>query len=1070
MARILSSLEILLSVVSSLLLVCCIALIVVSWISLKPEGAADPAVLSGQMVITEGAVFSEELKNSSSLEFKSLAFDVQNLVSEAFSHSELQHLFKSCQVLYFSQGSVVVNFDLWFNQLMNVKEAQQQLKAGLQKVVATGLEIDTNSIQITEKQDETTAAPTTITPTTEKPYETTAAPTTITPTTEKPYETTAALTTFTPTTVSTGTCLPYEMLCADKSMCVLTSRFCDGVDDCPDASDEDAALCATVCDGQFVLRGPSGSFSSYDASETNSSSSGSNICRWIIRVDQGLSVKINIQQFETEENSNRLRFYDGVGAEKHLTGDFSGSALPRTVWLLTNQSTVEFILNDVNNLSGFNATYSATNISNLSDEQKLTCTFEQGMCFWRQLQDDDDGNWIRTSGSTFPPLSGPSADHTLGNSSGFYIVTMMSPGQWRRSYRIHSLPLTPPTGPMCLSFWYHMFGEDVHRLNVLLQTATPSPAETLVFRKDGNYGDNWNYGQVALNLTTETTVVFEALKNGGMWNDIALDDITLTSDACGPTPPEPTNVPPPTPVPPIPADCGGPVDLWEPNSTFSSPNYPQSYGSEATCQWTLHTKEGQNIQLHFLNFDIQSYEDFVEVRDGTGPNSILLAVLTGSDGLAQDLFSTTNQMTVFFFMNRANDGRGFRANFTSGVNLGSPAPCAVGEFQCQTGSCIQGNKQCDATVDCPDASDEADCVMLPVNSSSHLQFQIDSSLHSVCADTWTPHLSVFTCQYLGYRYGEATQLPALPQNSSFANIRVTSNRTLETSVSETCSSDKVISLNCDNQPCGVRLVPNDKMETDQSAVRIPGHGLTRVVGGADAAKGAWPWIVSLHWMGTYQCGASLIGRDWLLTAAHCVYGKNNMQYWSAVSGLHSQSDSYSSDVQTSQIDRIIINKHYNRQTKQADIALMHLQQPVNITPSVQPVCLPPEGQDFTPGRKCFIAGWGKDAENGSRPNILQEAEVPLVAQDQCQMRLPEYTITSSMLCAGYPEGGIDTCQGDSGGPLMCLDDGHWTVIGVASFGVGCGRPHRPGAYARVSAFTSWIAQTRRSSSSSFSFS
>lgn len=47
-----------------------------------------------------------------------------------------------------------------------------------------------------------------------------------------------------------------------------------------------------------------------------------------------------------------------------------------------------------------------------------------------------------------------------------------------------------------------MFGEDVHRLHVLLlQTAV-----TLVFQKEGNYGDSWNYGQVTLALTTDTTV------------------------------------------------------------------------------------------------------------------------------------------------------------------------------------------------------------------------------------------------------------------------------------------------------------------------------------------------------------------------------------------------------------------------------------------------------------------------------------------------------------------------------------------------------------------------------------
>uniref|UniRef100_A0A8C8D9G9 Transmembrane serine protease 15 n=1 Tax=Oncorhynchus tshawytscha TaxID=74940 RepID=A0A8C8D9G9_ONCTS len=816
-----------------------------------------------------------------------------------------------------------------------------------------------------------------------------------------PYD----LTTYQPTSSTKLTTTPH-LSTTSSLVPFLKMFFCDGVDNCPDGSDENHTLCATKCDGQFLLLGPTGSFHSENFPLPYNNGM---ICHWVIRVQKGLAIKMNFHSFDTEEEIDTLSLYEGTGQGKNLTCKY--------ITLLSKYNKLEGRLQYDLGLCEMAVTVF---LSVLSDEERLSCSFEEGLCFWRQ-EPEDEGDWIRTNTPTFPPFTGPNFDHTFGNQSGYYIVTPGSPGQWEKNFKIRSLRLAHSKEPMCLKFWYHMYGENVHRLRVLVERRSTSlvreASVIVVFQKEGNYGDNWNFGQVTLSSTADATVVFEAQKKGGMKNDIALDDISLTNGPCGADPPDPTVVPTPTTPPPIPSDCGGPFDLWEPNSTFSSPNYPHSYGNKASCLWTLHAREGWNILLHFLDFDVESTYDMVEVRDGAGPQSELLGVFTGTDATFPDVISTANQITVLFFTDSTGYGRGFRANFTSGLALGMPKPCVTGQYRCQSGECISNVSVCNGQPDCADSSDEADCV--DSTSVRHLQLQVQTTRYTTCGQHWNSQLSHFMCRYLA---------------------------------------------------CGVRMVSQKMDRSGSTELRREEKGeeeseesrTVRVVGGTDSRKGAWPWMVSLYFRGRHVCGATLIDNEWLVTAAHCVYGKNiHLSNWEAVLGLHSQDSVDVLPSQTRKVDHIIMNKHYNRRTKDADIAMMHLQTNVNFTDNIQPICLPGSGQQFEAGMKCFITGWGAEVEQGTSANVLQQAVLPLVSRSECQKLLPEYNITARMVCAGYSEGGVDSCQGDSGGPLMCEEDGHWVQVGVISFGVGCGRPQRPGVYALVSQFTDWVVQTRR---------
>ncbi|XP_058138105.1 transmembrane protease serine 9 [Dasypus novemcinctus] len=236
----------------------------------------------------------------------------------------------------------------------------------------------------------------------------------------------------------------------------------------------------------------------------------------------------------------------------------------------------------------------------------------------------------------------------------------------------------------------------------------------------------------------------------------------------------------------------------------------------------------------------------------------------------------------------------------------------------------------------------------------------------------------------------------------------------------------------------------------------PAAALTRIVGGSAAGRGAWPWQASL-WLlrREHRCGAVLVAERWLLSAAHCfdVYGEPRQ--WAAFLGTPLLSGA---DGQLARVARIHRHPFYNGYTLDYDVALLELAGPVRRGRLVRPICLPGPAPRPPDGARCVITGWGSVREGGSMARQLQQAAVRVLSEQACRRFYP-VQISSRMLCAGFPQGGVDSCSGDAGGPLACREpSGRWVLTGVTSWGYGCGRPHFPGVYTRVAAVRGWIGQ------------
>ncbi|XP_026739081.1 trypsin, alkaline B-like isoform X2 [Trichoplusia ni] len=227
----------------------------------------------------------------------------------------------------------------------------------------------------------------------------------------------------------------------------------------------------------------------------------------------------------------------------------------------------------------------------------------------------------------------------------------------------------------------------------------------------------------------------------------------------------------------------------------------------------------------------------------------------------------------------------------------------------------------------------------------------------------------------------------------------------------------------------------------------------RIVGGSTVNISSYPSLAALlftpDWINfRHNCGGIILNNRAILTAAHCTVGSPPGRWRVRVGSSLANSGGVVHNTAA-----IINHPNYGQggHPINNDIAVLRLSTNIAFNNNARAGSIAGSNYIVPDNSVVWTAGWGHTSSGGSPSEQLRHVQVWTVNQSVCNARYGG--ITDSMLCAGWLDvGGRDSCQNDSGGPLYH----NGVVVGVVSFGYGCGDPTFPGVYARVSRFTSWI--------------